>query len=82
MHNANREGAIIRIIHAQYHMVSACHSIRSQEARNERFCLKTGRLLEVTHAIQRLVLPAEELMLPAEEPGRKGHLHKETGTCV
>ena len=61
----------------------------AEEARNERFRLKTGRLLEVTHAIQRLILPAEELMLPAEElmlpaeePGRKGHLHKEIGTCV
>ena len=54
----------------------------AEETRNEPFHLKTGCLLEVTHAIQRLILPAEELMLPAEEPGRKGHLHKEVGTCV
>ena len=54
----------------------------AEEVCNERFRFKTDRLLEVNHAIQRQVLPAEELMLPAEEPGRKGHLHKELGTCV
>ena len=54
----------------------------AEGTRNEQFCLKTGRVLKVTHAIQRLILPAEELMIPAEEPGRKGHLDKEIGTCV